>query len=69
MFDADNDGFIDREELMSVLQLTNKRQMTAAQLGQIVDSMMARWDSSGQGRLQYPDFKDMLSTTLSNLSL
>ena len=69
MFDANNDGAIDRTELLSVLQLTNKRGMTQQQLVQIVDSIMARWDPRGQGKLEYPAFKDMLSTTIANLSL
>jgi hypothetical protein len=43
--------------------------MTPAQLSQIVDSIMARWDSTGHGRLEYDAFRQMLSTTISNLSL
>jgi len=69
VFDANDDGAIDKDELMTVLQLTNKRGMTPAQLAQIVDSIMARWDPSGRGRLEYPAFKALLSTTMANLSL
>lgn len=69
VFDANNDGVIDKAELLNVLQLTNKRGMTPQQLVQIVDSIMARWDPRGEGKLEYPAFKDMLSTTISNLSL
>ena len=54
---------------MTILQLTNKRGMTPAQLSQIVDSIMARWDPTGHGKLEYDAFKQMLSTTISNLSL
>jgi Ca2+-binding EF-hand superfamily protein len=54
---------------MTILQLTNKRRMTPAQLSQIVDSIMARWDSTGNGRLEYDAFKQMMFSTISTLTL
>jgi Ca2+-binding EF-hand superfamily protein len=69
VFDSNNDGMVDKSELMTILQLTNKRGMTPAQLSQIVDSIMARWDPSGHGRLEYDAFKQMMGSTISNLSL
>ncbi|KAG7673609.1 hypothetical protein Ndes2526B_g02940 [Nannochloris sp. 'desiccata'] len=69
VFDSNNDGKIDKSELMTILQLTNKRRMTPAQLSQIVDSIMARWDSTGHGSLEYDAFKQMMGSTISNLTL
>lgn len=69
LFDANGDGFIDRSELLTVLQATNKRGMTVAQLAQIVDSTMARWDTAQEGRLAYPAFKSLLSASSAGLSL
>ena len=69
MFDTNNDGAIDKNELMHVLQSTNKRGIGDPQLLQIVDAIMAKWDTRGQGMLEYPAFKDMLSSSSMHLSL
>ena len=69
VFDTNGDGVIDREELLRVFQLTNKRSMTTPQLEQVVDSTIARWDDRGGGTLSYPAFKSLLLASTSNLSL
>lgn len=69
VFDANGDGVIDRQELLYVFQLTNKRSMTAPQLEQVVDSTIARWDDRGGGTLSYAAFKSLLLASTANLSL
>jgi len=69
VFDANGDGVIDREELLHVFQLTNKRSMTAVQLEQVVESTIALWDDRGAGTLSYPAFKRLLLASTSAMSL
>jgi Ca2+-binding EF-hand superfamily protein len=69
VFDFNGDGFIDRDELLTILQLTNRRGMTLNQLEQIADSTMERWDVQRRGKLIYPEFKALLGASTAVLSL
>ena len=69
VFDTSGDGVIDREELLQVLKLTNKRSMSPEQLEQVADSTIARFDEEGRGSLAYPAFKSLLRSATADLSL
>ena len=65
IFDQNGDGYIDETELIVALQMTNKRGMTDEQLQHIVGALMQKWDKSGDGKLIYPEFRELL-TNLAN---
>ncbi len=69
MFDSNCDGIIDKRELMDLLNITNKRNLTSEQLRQIADCTIARWDAHGRGGLTFSEFKELLCASAASLSL
>jgi serine/threonine-protein phosphatase 2B regulatory subunit len=70
VFDLDGDGFISADELLSQLQKTNTRGLTTSQLQAIVDSTFVLWDGDKDGKLNYEEFKGLVSaSTASELCL
>ena len=69
IFDQNGDGYIDEAELLIALQMTNKRGMTDEQLRQIVGALIQKWDRSGDGRLTYPEFRELLTASVATLTL
>jgi serine/threonine-protein phosphatase 2B regulatory subunit len=63
IYDADDDGFVTRADLLHQLQQTNRRGLAQPQLEQIVGSTLAAFDSDGDGQLSYEEFRALLSAS------
>ena len=63
IYDADDDGFVTRADLLRQLQQTNRRGLSPAQLEQIVGSTMSAFDADGDGQLCFQEFRALLSAS------
>jgi Ca2+-binding EF-hand superfamily protein len=63
IYDADDDGFVTRADLLRQLQQTNRRGLSPAQLEQIVGSTMVAFDADGDGQLCFQEFRALLSAS------
>jgi len=63
IYDADDDGFVSRADLLRHLAATNRRGLSEAQLEQIMAHTVAAFDADGDGKLCYQEFRALLSAS------
>jgi serine/threonine-protein phosphatase 2B regulatory subunit len=63
IYDADDDGFVTRSDILRQLQQTNRRGLSPPQLEQIAGSTVTAFDADGDGLLSYPEFRALLSAS------
>lgn len=63
IYDVQGDGFIDAQELYSVLKMMVTDGISDAQLGFIVDQTMEEADKDQDGRISFDEFCEVLEHT------
>jgi serine/threonine-protein phosphatase 2B regulatory subunit len=60
LYDVNNDGFIDSDDLMYVLKLLVGKNMDDVELLKIVQQTLKETDRDGDGKLNFEEFQDFL---------
>eukprot|EP00002_Diphylleia_rotans_P007663 TRINITY_DN17310_c0_g1_i1.p1 TRINITY_DN17310_c0_g1~~TRINITY_DN17310_c0_g1_i1.p1 ORF type:complete len:199 (+),score=60.60 TRINITY_DN17310_c0_g1_i1:67-663(+) len=63
IYDVDNDGHIDKEELMSMLKaslLDNSIEIPEEHLRALVDETFAETDANGDGKISFEEYREMV---------
>jgi len=63
VYDLDGDGMISGQELFGTLKQLMGRAYSDAQLEQVVHNTMIEFDTDGDNKLSYEEFKGLLSHT------
>ena len=66
VYDMDRDGYISNGELFLVLKMMVGNNLKDGQLQQIVDKTIMEADKDGDGKLNFDEFVQMVSNTVSD---
>ena len=60
IYDINNDGFISNGELFQIFKLMARDSITDLQLQQLVDRTIVKADKDKDGKISFPEFRELL---------
>ncbi|KAM9942246.1 hypothetical protein ACTFIT_005621 [Dictyostelium discoideum] len=63
VYDINNDGFITRDEIETILTMMVGSNLTKEQISSIVEETLNEADVNGKGKLDYPDFYNSIGSS------
>lgn len=61
MYDADGDGFVDKNDMLSLMKLMIGSELSEAQISEIVEKTLQDLDEDKDGKLSYQEFAKVIS--------